>query len=95
MATTAINQQLRGKYNEYVDELYTQSWPENVSSPLLMHVFDEYQNMDKKLMIVGQETRSWVGDINKKHTVDSLLEKYQEFDLGKRADYQDGKNQDI
>lgn len=91
MSTTAINQQLQVKYDAYVDDLYGQTWDEEVSAPLLMHVFDEYLNMDKKIMIVGQETHGWGGSINGKPSVNSLLKMYEGFALGKSADYNDGK----
>ena len=61
------------------------------SSPLLMHVFDEYVTMPKKIMFVGQETHGWCETISQKYPLDYLLRAYEGFELGKRTDYGDGK----
>lgn len=91
MLATIINQQLKVEYEAYLNELHSQFWPEKVSSPLLMHTFDEYQIMDKKIMVVGQETHSWCGSMTNKMTIDNLLKAYEDFELGKHADYNDGR----
>lgn len=86
MAQTAINQQLQDVYEDYLDHFYGQTWNGPISSPLLMHVFDEYTTVDQKIMFVGQETHSW-GSAETKPTASTLQEGYRNFDLGKKANY--------
>ncbi|RCR71392.1 uracil-DNA glycosylase family protein [Larkinella punicea] len=90
MNISNLNQQLQGVYQTYLDTIYSQTWPENVSSPLLMDVFQEYGEMEKKVMFVGQETHGW-GNMSGKFSVEKLQTEYHEFDLGKRANYPNGK----
>ena len=90
MTAKGLNQQLQDVYEAYVGELYGKEWADDVSAPLLMHVFDDYIDMDKKIMFVGQETHGW-GEMTKKPSVKVLQKMYEDFDLGKHADYGDGK----
>src|SRR6187401_3045172 len=90
MNPTSTNHQLQAAYQIYLDVIYSQSWDDNVSSPLLMHVFPEYAEMGKKVMFVGQETHNW-GRMNKKLSVAELQDTYERFNLGKSADYNDEK----
>ena len=90
MTTETLNAQLASIYQTYTDSIYAKEWEDNVSAPLLMHVYDEYVTMDRKILFVGQETHSW-GQMNLKPTVSELLTNYRNFNLGKSADYRDGK----
>ncbi len=90
MTAKDINQQLQQIYEKYTNSLYQKDWDNNVSAPLLMHVFDEYVSMDKRIMFVGQETHTWDKMVNKP-SVDYLQDKFKNFSLGKCADYGDGK----
>ena len=90
MTTETLNAQLASIYQTYTDSIYAKDWEDNVSAPLLMHVYDEYVTMDRKILFVGQETHSW-GQMNLKPTVSELLTNYRNFNLGKSADYRDGK----
>jgi hypothetical protein len=92
MDVSSINQQLRGEYQVYLDQTYNQPYWEGkaVSAPLLMHVFEDYAQMEKKILFVGQETHGW-GWMKNRSSVDDLQKKYADFALGKSADYGDGK----
>lgn len=81
-----LNQQLRVAYASFLETTYRQHWPNEVSAPLLMQVFDEYERMSKKVLFVGQETHSWE-HMNVHPSLDALLAKYADFKLGKSADY--------
>ncbi|WP_031529854.1 hypothetical protein [Dyadobacter crusticola] len=85
MTAESLNAQLLGIYQKYTDSIYAETWENNVSAPLLMHVFDEYCAMENKILFVGQETHSW-GQMNMRPKPKDLLEKYREFNLGKSAD---------
>ena len=91
MEEKTINERLKNVYHQYLNHLYGQQWDEQVSSPLLMHTFDDYHKMTTKVMIVGQETHSWCGSITAKPSMEVLLETYKKFKLGKSADYNNGK----
>jgi hypothetical protein len=90
MNVATINQQLQAVYEPYLAHLYNQEWPADVSAPLLMHVFEEYAQMQTKVLFVGQETHGW-DYMTKQPTVEKLQDMYTNFDLGKHADYGDGK----
>ncbi|MCF0060561.1 hypothetical protein MUK70_15060 [Dyadobacter chenwenxiniae] len=90
MTAETLNIQLLELYQTYTQSIYSQTWDDNVSAPLLMHVFDEYCVMENKILFVGQETHSW-GQMNLKPSPEELLNKYRDFNLGKSADYGDGK----
>ena len=90
MEASSLNRQLQSAYQPCLDKLYLQSWPTSVSAPLLMHVFEEYCCMDQKILFVGQETHYWE-NMNDHLGTEFLLNKYAAFDLGKGADYKDGK----
>ena len=55
-----------------------------------MHVFEDYCRMEKKILYVGQETHYWE-NMGEHLSVEFLRNKYARFDLGKCADYKDGK----
>ncbi|GAB3742332.1 hypothetical protein [Spirosoma lituiforme] len=90
MDASSLNQQLQAVYQPYLNTLYNQTWPAGVSAPLLMHVFEDYCRMDKKILFVGQETHYWE-NMYEHLSVELLQNKYTTFDLGKCADYKDGK----
>ncbi|RYF68708.1 MAG: hypothetical protein EOO39_18930 [Cytophagaceae bacterium] len=84
MDTASINKQLQAVYESYLATLHQPGkiWDENMSSPLLMHVFDEYENVSKKIMFVGQETHSWAGFMNERRGLSELLKEYESFQMG-------------
>ncbi|MET7253135.1 uracil-DNA glycosylase family protein [Dyadobacter fermentans] len=90
MTAESLNAQLAQCYQTYTQSIYAREWEDNVSAPLLMHVYDEYVTMARKILFVGQETHSW-GQMNLKPTVEKLMTTYRRFNLGKAADYRDGK----
>lgn len=59
MTAESLNAQLAQIYQTYIQSIYSKEWEDNVSAPLLMHVYDEYVTMDRKILFVGQETHSW------------------------------------
>jgi hypothetical protein len=63
MTAESLNAQLAQIYQTYTQSIYSKKWEDNVSAPLLMHVYDEYVTMDRKILFVGQETHSW-GQMN-------------------------------
>ena len=71
MTTNEINDELREVYETYYKGLETKTdlllgINSIISSPLFMKVFDEYNTMQYKILIVGQETNSWMEmDFNK------------------------------
>jgi hypothetical protein len=90
MKAESLNAQLAEIYQTYTQSIYAKEWEDNVSAPLLMHVFDDYVTMDQKILFVGQETHSW-GQMKDETSVQLLQAKYQGFNLGKSADYGDKK----
>ena len=92
-----MNQQLKELYETYYSELLEKKdllmqLNKDVSSPLFMCVFDEYETANKKILIVGQETHSWcdyLGDYNPQE----LLDEYKIFELGQKVGF--GKKPDI
>ncbi len=92
MEESNLNQQLRAMYQPYLEVTYNQKWPEEagLSAPLLMHVFKEYESMSRKVLFVGQETHGW-DQMSKKLNVETLQKQYTDFNLGKSANYGDGK----
>jgi hypothetical protein len=90
MSVALLNQQLNVIYEPYLAHLYSQLWPEGVSAPLLMQVFEEYVRIPRKVLFVGQETHGW-GHVSKQPTVELLQSWYVDFALGKHADYRNGK----
>lgn len=91
MAATLLNKQLHNLYQPYLDLIYSQSWPAGVSAPLLMNVFEEYEYMALRVLVVGQETHGW-GRMDEMASVQTLQTRYSQFNLGKSADYGDGKH---
>ena len=83
-----MNQQLKELYETYYSELLEKKdlLPEKVSSPLFMSVFDEYETVNKKILIIGQETHSWCGDLGD-HNPQVLLDEYRTFELGQKVCY--------
>ncbi|WP_221393165.1 hypothetical protein [Dyadobacter sp. NIV53] len=90
MNIPTLNQQLQETYQIYLNSIYSQFWENNVSAPLLMDVFDDYEKMENKVLFVGQETHSW-GQMNLEPTLQELQTNYSNFNLGKSADYKDNK----
>ena len=92
MDVSNLNQQLRAIYKPYPETTYNQKWQaaDKVSAPLLMNAFEEYGYMAKKILFVGQETHGW-GQMNKQSDAETLQKDYASFNLGKSANYGDGK----
>jgi hypothetical protein len=66
MNSTSLNEQLLNLYLEELPELYntisahaTPLQVERMHGPFMMHVFPEYTESKKKLMVVGMETHGW------------------------------------
>ncbi len=87
-----FNHQFQEVYQTHIDQLDSQNWPKDlsISAPLLMNVFESYVRMEKKILFVGQETHGW-GRMHDYASVQELQTRYANFDLGKQADYGDGK----
>lgn len=86
MDVKSINQQLGLAYQDYLSKIHAQTdgLLNNASSPLLMHVFDEYASVPKKIMFVGQETHSWAGLMNERKKLGDLIDTYRNFEMGNR-----------
>jgi len=48
MNNTTLNQQLQETYQSYLNSIYSQTWENNVSAPLLMNVFKDYEKWKRK-----------------------------------------------
>lgn len=84
-----LNDRLGEIYQEYYGSLLTNKElllgvNPNVSSPLLMNVFEDYLSSQKKILIVGQETHTWCGVLGS-HDMNNLLNDYKEFELGQKV----------
>ena len=91
-----MNQQLKELYETYYSELLEKKdlLPEKVSSPLFMSVFDEYETVNKRILIVGQETNGWMEMDFDKHSVISLMEDYHNFGLGQNRNFKEWDSPD-
>jgi len=58
MTAAIVNQQLKDIYLPYLALTHEKNWEPNTSSPLLMNVPDDYLNMKRKILFVGQETHT-------------------------------------
>ncbi|TDE12915.1 uracil-DNA glycosylase family protein [Dyadobacter psychrotolerans] len=87
MSTATVNQQLKDLYLPYLALTHKKTWDPKTSSPLLMNVPDDYLNMKRKILFVGQETHTWMGDMSKHYNVDELQTCYKNFDLGKNVTF--------
>ncbi|MCE6987593.1 hypothetical protein [Dyadobacter sp. CY323] len=94
MTAETLNIQLLELYKNYMQSIYSQTWKDNVSAPLLVHVFDEYCAMENRILFVGQETFGW-HSMSKKPSIAELLLMYNGFRLGKPSELRDGKSQRI
>ncbi|TLV02541.1 hypothetical protein [Dyadobacter luticola] len=94
MTAQTLNTQLLELYQKYTASIYAQTWEDNVSAPLLMHVFDEYCEMENKILFVGQETFGW-HSMSAKPNVSELLLMYKGFQLGKPSELREGRKQRI
>ncbi len=86
--------------NTELRELYEKNWSKLIhaidsldvkaANPLLIKVHEDYVQSDVKVMIVGQETDGWFGELNQKErNIDDLMTGYfnyfyQKTDSGKR-----------
>lgn len=90
MNASELNERLQNVYQRYLEKTYALEWPEGVSAPLLMHVFEEYTTVPCKILVVGQETHRW-GQMSTKPGVPELQSNYARFCLGKAANYGEGR----
>lgn len=58
----------------------------NFAFPLMLHVWDQYDNAPVKLMIVGQETNGWGSDIciESEDAIYRIQQIYENFNLGQK-----------
>ncbi|HWV30926.1 MAG TPA: hypothetical protein VN038_14810 [Dyadobacter sp.] len=56
MTAGSLNTQLAQCYLTYTQSIYAKEWEDNVSAPLLMHVYDEYVTMARKILFVGNRS---------------------------------------
>jgi hypothetical protein len=82
-----INQKLVVEYETYFPELlllFNDEIKPKLSLPLLMHVYPEYDKLDKRLMVVGQETKRWFSTLSdNSENVQNVLKHYRNFELAK------------
>lgn len=62
-----------------------------ISTPLFLHVFEDYAAARKRLLIVGQQTYGWVGQLKHEQfmsersaQVERLVSVYRKFDRGRK-----------
>lgn len=75
-----MNENLKSLYLKYWDRMQASLSNNQLSNPLLLNIKDEgkYRNADIKVMIFGQETNSWEGDLGSK-SIDDLMNTYADF----------------
>lgn len=82
-----LNEQLKSVYEPYLEELKTLSkeQADQFSYPLLMKVFADYENVNRKVLYVGKETYTWIDtmDNSENLTVDFLTDSYEDFEFAK------------
>lgn len=89
MAThSIINDKLIKEYSRYLANLRDLFNPElrkQMSLPLFMHVFPEYEKLESKVMVVGKETYGWYGNLaeTEKLFAEKIVENYKTFELGR------------
>lgn len=79
-----LNKQLKDLYSEFLPKFvgsFNETELQELSLPLLMHVFSEYVKAKVKILFVGQETFGWGGKLNDsdKLNTSSLTELYKKF----------------
>lgn len=80
---------LTEKMQKELNKLYTDNWDilknkqnafSGVCNPLLIKVPDDYVNADVRVIVYGQETAGWHGELfNDDHSMDFLLDDYEAF----------------
>ena len=87
------NSELQKIYTPYYNELKNRvnELPCYTSNPLLMHVFDEYDDSTVKLLIVGKETNSWAKYLKDSLLLEDIIKEYKEFELGHGYTSEKGK----
>lgn len=82
------------KTNECLKKLYESRWDKLIHNgkgkgaahPLLIKVADEYDSSDYKIMIFGQETYGWHGDLGDGNIdIEGLMKDYKGFFYGENA----------
>jgi hypothetical protein len=86
-----LNTDLYKEYDRYhfeLQQLFGIEEKRTLSLPLLMHVFPEYDNLNKKLLIIGQETKGWHSTLaDQSIDLSKILNHYKEFELAKTYRY--------
>jgi hypothetical protein len=75
-----LNKRLIQLYEKYWDEMISSLKGNELGNPLLLHIRDEekYKAADIKIMIFGQETNGWNGELGSKN-IDELVKIYSNF----------------
>lgn len=81
-----INEELKHLYKGYYQNLLARqdNFSGNPSCPLLMKAFPEYENIGKRLLLVGKETNWWKGHLKENFPIEDLFKLYEDFALGYR-----------
>lgn len=75
-----MNNALKELYSEKWNNLIANSKETNAAYPLLIQVSEEYENADIRVMIVGQETDGWVGQLEQNDkTIEKIQNAYFEY----------------
>ncbi|RRQ49805.1 hypothetical protein DZC72_04230 [Maribacter algicola] len=86
-----INSSLLKNYEAYLNHIRS-NYPKEISSelslPLFIHVNEEYRSLNKKIVVVGQETQTWYGKLDdQSFTAKNIIYKYEEFNFGGNRKY--------
>ena len=81
----AINRELKELYakipsemTEYVNSFNARSDGDFISNPILLAATDKYCNAPKRMMVIGQETYTWLGEYNKgRYSADNSIGRLQ------------------
>jgi hypothetical protein len=77
-----MNEELKDLYNSHWNLLQTEASKLSVNAayPLLIKVDQKYIDSDIKVMIVGQETDGWIGDLkNGSFAVEYIMNEYSDY----------------
>jgi hypothetical protein len=80
------NELLFTEYQRYLGHLLTtfdSEIKQELSLPLFMYVYPEYDHTSKKTMVVGKETKKWYSTLaDNTQSTERIIEHYKEFELG-------------
>ena len=81
-----MNKALEGLYRVRWNDLIEHSRNMNAAYPLLIQVNADYQAADLRVMIVGQETDGWIGQLHSNdRSIAEIQEKYFEYFYNSKA----------